>query len=542
MRAEPAEPAGGGADRRRWVVLGVVLTSTFLVIGGVSIVNLAIPSIQQSLHAGFGEIMFAVAGYGLAYAAFLTTGGRLGDLLGRKRVLLTGLAVFTAAVAVGGLAPDTAVLIAARLLQGFGAALIYPQVLSIIDDTFEGRERTFALGLFGASIGVAIVAGQLIGGAMIELDVFGLDWRPAFLVLVPIGLAALLTGSLVMRTEPAKGAPLRIDQGGIALIATALLCLVLPLLIGPDLGWPWWTWAMAAAAGPACALLIRHERSVVSSGRIPLIVPALFRQRSFAVGILIGFVYFVTVVGFTVYTTLTLQVGVGLDPLQAGLAFAPVGVAFFAASLLAPRLVLSRGGRSVLSLGCTLLTLGLLADFVSVSVAGSRVSGLTLLAPLLVVGAGEGFTMSPLIGSVLSGIRPEDRGAAAGALTTSFQLGQTIGVAGIGTLFSLLGAVPGAALEAEHYHAAYRTSLLLLTVFGLACLVLVSALPRATSLQHRHHFHWAGHGRRVGAAHALYHLTGGHAPHLLHQGTHHDRPAERAQPWDLPAPVTYGRN
>ncbi|MBF9070775.1 MFS transporter [Streptacidiphilus fuscans] len=541
MRADPAEAERGSADPRRWVVLGVVLTSTFLVIGGVSLMNLAIPSIQDSLHAGFAEVMFAVAGYGLVYAVFLTTGGRLGDLLGRKRVLLTGLAVFVAALTAGGLAPDAQLLIAARLVQGFGAALIYPQVLSVIDDTFTGRERTFALGLFGASIGVAIVSGQLIGGGLIELALFGQTWRPALLVLVPVGLAALLTGKLAMRDERPPGAELRIDYSGIALIATALFCLVLPLLVGPDLGWPWWSWAMLAATGPAFALLLRHERVLASDGRTPLVDPALFRQRSFSVGMLIGVIFFVTVVGFTVYTTLTLQLGMGLVPMQAGLAYAPVGVAFFLASLLAPRLVLRHGGRSVLTLGCALLAAGLAAVYLSVSSAGADTSGGTLLLPLLVVGAGQGCAMSPLIGSVLAGIRPHDRGAAAGALTTAFQLGQALGVAGVGTLFTLLGAVPGAVQQAEHYRSAYRTALVLLACLALVCLALVSLLPSASDAEH--HVHWAAHGRRTGAAHALYHLTGGHVAHLLHRWTHHhDRPPEAAQALDLPEPVLDGRN
>ncbi|MFJ5230908.1 MFS transporter [Kitasatospora sp. NPDC088391] len=522
-----ADGPGPAADR--WLVLAVALTSTCLVVGGVSIANLAIPSMQRGLHTGFAEVMLAVAGYGLSYTVFLTTGGRLGDLLGRKPVLLAGLALFTLAVTACGLAPDAPVLIAARLLQGVGAALVYPQVLSVIEDTFTGRERTTALGAFGAAIGVAIVAGQLLGGAVIQWDLAGLGWRPAFLLLAPVGLAALGTGALVLRGGPRPG-PVRIDWGGIGAIAGGLLLLVAPLLLGPDTGWPWWTWAMLAAAPLLFARLVACELRQVRLGRVPLLRPELFRQRSFTLGMVIGTVYFVTVVGFTVYTTLTLQLGGGLTPLHAGLAFTPVGVAFFAASLLGPRLALLRG-RGALSLGCALLAAGLAADLAVVRSAGTGLSPWQLAGPLVLVGAGQGFAMSPLIGTVLAGVRPEDRGSASGALSTAFQLGQTLGLAGFGTLFAALGARPGVARAAERYHSAYAASLLLLVVLALAVVALVQRLPQPGPPERHRHFPWARHGTRTGLAHAHFHLTGGHAVGWLTHWIHEHEPhADRARP------------
>ncbi|WP_438292959.1 MFS transporter [Streptomyces sp. HUAS TT7] len=507
------------ADRARWVVLGVGLICTFLVVGGVSIANLAMPSLQQTLHIGFGTVQFVVAGYGMVYAVFLITGGRLGDVLGRRRVLLGGLALFTAAVLVSGLAPNAAVLIGARLVQGFGAALIYPQILSIIQDTFEGTERNFALGLFGATIGVAIVVGQLIGGALIQLDLGGLAWRPAFLVLVPIGTAALLTGRRAMAPDRPAGRA-HIDLAGTGLLGTALLLLVLPLLIGPGAGWAWWTWVMLVAAVPVLALFLRYERYLVRADRTPLLRPALFRQRAFGVGIAIGVLYFITIVGLAVYTSLTFQVGLGLDALQAGLAFAPVGVAFFASSLLVPRLV-PRLGRAVLTLGHVLLLGGLLSAWLTVHFSGRHLSAWSLALPLLLVGAAQGLTMSPLIGVVLTGIRPEDKGSASGALTTAFQVGQALGVAGIGTVFSVLGAHPGPGADTDRYRVAYQAALFVMAALTLVSLLLVLLLPNPHDSRPHHHFLWLRHGRRTGLAHALYLLTGGHAVGRLTHWFHH---------------------
>ncbi|WP_328311928.1 MFS transporter [Streptomyces sp. NBC_00442] len=517
--AAPPAVAVAPADRTRWFVLGVGLICTFLVVGGASIANLAMPSLQQTLHVGFGTAQFVVAGYGLVYAVFLITGGRLGDVSGRRRVLLGGLVLFTAAVLVGGLAPNAPVLIGARLVQGFGAALIYPQILSIIQDTFEGKERNFALGLFGATIGVAIVAGQLIGGALIQLDLGGLTWRPAFLVLVPIGAAALVTGSRVMAPDRPAGRD-HIDLAGTGLLGASLLLLILPLLIGPGAGWAWWTWAMFVLAIPMFALFLRYERSLVRRGRTPLLRPSLFRQRAFAVGTVIGVLYFVTIVGLAVYTSLTFQVGLGLDPLQAGLAFAPVGVAFFLSSLVVPRLV-PRLGRAVLTIGHVLLLGGLLSAWLTARLAGPGLTAWSLALPLLLVGTAQGLTMSPLIGIVLTGIRPEDKGSASGALTTAFQVGQALGVAGIGTVFSMLGAHPGPGADTDRYRVAFGAALFLMAALTLVSLLLVFLLPTPHDSRPHHHFLWLRHGRRTGLAHALYLLTGGHAVGRLTHWFHH---------------------
>lgn len=507
-------------DPGRWSVLAVVLTGTFLVIGGVSIVNLAMPSMRVSLHAGAGEIGIVVASYTLAYATLLIAGGRLGDMIGRKPVMMTGLALFTAAVLLGGFAPTVGVLIAARVLQGIGAALIYPQILSTIEDAFTGPERGIALGAFGAVVGGALVFGQLLGGVLIQLDIGGLGWRPALLVLAPLGVAALVACGLVMRGgRPTSSG--RLDLHGTAVLAAALTMLVYPLMSGRDAGWPVWMVVLLVLSAPALAAFVLLERRTKTRGGMPLLDPALFRQRAFSVGTVMGLVYFTCALGTALYTSVLLQSGLGFSPLDAGLAFSPLGVAFFAGSLLAPRLV-ERIGRSVLALGYSLLAAGMTVVAVTVWSEGPAL-GLWSLAPgLAIVGLGQGFGMAPLIGSVLAGIRHEDAGSAAGALTTAFQLGQTMGIAVVGMVFfGALGAEPA---DVGHYLSAYATVAVAVACLAAVLFLLVFGLP---STEHRHDvFLHHVPDRIAGLVHAVSLTAGGHCGEptvhriLGHRGTH----------------------
>jgi MFS family permease len=498
--ARPAHAEGG----RRWIVLGIVLIATFLVIGGVSVMTLAVPSLQRALHASAGQTELVIAAYSLVYAAFLTTGGRLGDIFGRRHMMVVGLIVFTLAVTAGGLAPSVGVLIAARLVQGLGAAMIYPQILSVIEETFDGAERRMALGLFGATIGIALASGQLIGGLLIQLDLAGLAWRSAMLVLVPVGLLALAGCATVMSNTRAAHA-VHLDLGGTALLAGALVLLILPLLEGRSAGWPPWMLAMLGAAVPAFGLFGWYERRVAAQGRTPLLSLALLRQRAFIAGLAIGIVYFTSVLGFALYTSITLQTGLHFTPLDAGLAFAPSGVGLFLTSLAAPRLV-PRLGRHILSLGYVIIAVGLAAVVLSVHRAGT-LSVWTLAPALLIVGAGQGLSMSSLIGSVLSGVRPEDTGSAAGALTTSFQVGQTLGIAVVGSVYFALAAGPGSL--AGKYRSGYTGSVVLLIALAVVLCGLVFLLPRSERATRSNVFLERSPSRLAGLAHSFYFATGG---------------------------------
>ncbi len=238
--ATPAElTSAPPLDTRRWLALAVVVSASFMAIFDQFVVNVAIPTMQRDLHASFAQIQFVIAGYALAYAVTLITGGRLGDIYGRKRLFMLGMAGFTLASALCGLAPGPELLVGARLVQGFGAALMSPQVLSIIQVTFPPEERSKALGVYGAVIGIASLAGQALGGFLIRADLFGLGWRIVFLINLPIGGAALIAARALV-PETRSAAATRLDLGGVAIVTAGLFLLTFPLVEGRDAGWPVW--------------------------------------------------------------------------------------------------------------------------------------------------------------------------------------------------------------------------------------------------------------------------------------------------------------
>src|SRR6267143_4666135 len=233
------ETAASLALRRRWLILGVVLVGSFMAVLDVFIVTQGLPSIRTTLGAGVSDLELVVSVYSLVYAVFLITGGRLGDILDRKRIFLFGMTVFTVASALAGYAPSAPFLVGARALQGLGAALMYPQVLSIIQVTFKGPERSLALGLFAAVGGIGAITGNIIGGLLIQLNLAGLAWRPIFLVNVPIGIFGVVAGFLILKPSRADRAP-KLDLSGVGLISAFLVSLILPLAEGQQLGWPAW--------------------------------------------------------------------------------------------------------------------------------------------------------------------------------------------------------------------------------------------------------------------------------------------------------------
>jgi EmrB/QacA subfamily drug resistance transporter len=438
--APPAgQPGGQDADPRRWIALGVVLIAAFMQLVDISIVNVAIPSIQRDLDATYAQIQWVLAGYQLAFAVTLITGGRLGDIFGRKRMFLLGMAGFTLASALCGLAQSPAMLIGSRIFQGVMGAIMFPQTLSVIQVTFPPRERGTAFGLFGATIGLATITGPLVGGLLINADLLGLEWRPIFLVNVPIGIAAL---AVAMRYLPESKAPdaLRTDLIGVGIVSAGLLLLVYPLVQGRDLGWPPWTFISMAAAVPVLAGFVAWERRKKAADGSPLVELDLFRQRAFVAGLLVAGIFFMGIPAFFLIFTLWLQIGLGFSALHAGLTGIPFAVGSAIASgasvRLAPRL-----GRRILSLGALLISLGMVGIIVTVDRYGGAIHSWQLIPALAVCGLGLGCVIAPLVNVVLAGIRGQDAGSASGVLTTVQQLGGAVGVALIGVIFfGLLGS------------------------------------------------------------------------------------------------------
>jgi EmrB/QacA subfamily drug resistance transporter len=431
--------APGGADPRRWVALAVVLIAGFMQLVDISIVNVAIPSIQRDLDATYAEIQWVLAGYQLAFAVMLITGGRLGDIFGRKRLFMIGMAGFTLASALCGLAQTPDMLIASRVLQGLFGATMFPQVLSIIQVTFRPQERATAFGMFGATIGLATITGPLVGGLLIQADLFGLDWRPIFLVNLPIGIAALAVAARFLVESKAPRA-LRLDPVGVVVVTAGLLLLVYPLVQGRELGWPPWTFLSMAAAVPVLAAFAVYERRKKALDGSPLVDLDLFRQRSFVPGLLLAGIFFMGIPAFFLIFSLWLQIGLGFSALHAGLTGAPFAVGSALASAASVRLAPTLG-RRILSVGSLLLVAGMVALMWTVDRYGGAVSSWQLLPALLLSGLGLGSVVAPLVTVVLAGIRAQDAGSASGVLTTVQQIGGAVGVAVIGVVFfGLLGS------------------------------------------------------------------------------------------------------
>jgi MFS family permease len=402
------------------------------------IVNVALPTIDTDLHASTATLELVVAGYGIAYALLLVVGGRLGDAIGRRRLFMIGLTAFTLASLACGLAPTAMSLVIARAAQGASAAMMLPQVLSIIQATTDGERRSRALGLYGATGGISTVIGQLLGGVLVAADIAGTGWRPIFLVNVPIGLAGLL---LARRTLPESRAvnPMGVDRWGTVLLGAGLLALMVPLMEGRVLGWPLWIWLLLAVFPFAAAGFFVVERRLERAGGVPLLPPSIMRMPSMRRGLAVGVPFFIGFGGFMFVYSVTLQDGLHLGPLGSGLALTPMAVGFFATSVVSSRLVV-RYGQKVVTVGAGIQGLGILTLIGSVLVSWPDVSALDLAPGMVLCGIGQGMAMTTLFRVVLSHVPSERAGVGSGVLTTTQQTSLALGVALLGSLFASLAS------------------------------------------------------------------------------------------------------
>jgi len=440
----PPAAAGESADPRRWLTLTILLLAAFMNLLDVSIVNIAIPSIQRDLHASYADVQWALAGYTLAYALVLITGGRLGDTFGRKRLFLIGVIGFTVMSALCGAATGPGMLIACRVVQGAMGAIMVPQVLAVIQVIFPPAERIKALAGFGVTAGLGTVSGPLLGGLLIQHNLFGLTWRPIFLINVPVGILAV-AASLVLVRETRAPRPPRLDPVGVGLVTAALLLLLYPLVEGRQLGWPGWTFVSMAAAAPVFALFVRYEQVKERRDGSPLVPLRLFAQREFSVGMAIAMTFFLGIASFGLVLTLFLQVGLGFTPLHAGLTFLPFSAGILASSGAAARLA-PRFGRGVTMAGALVIAAGMAGIIASVHHYGPGVTTWDLVPGLVGVGLGLGTVIAPLADIVLARVPHQDAGSASGVFNTGLQLGNSIGIAVIGVIFfGMLGSQSGPA-------------------------------------------------------------------------------------------------
>ena len=439
----------------RMVILGVVLLGAFMILLDATIVNVAVPTIQGSLHASYSSIEWVLSGYALAYGLLLIPAGRIGDRVGHKKTYLVGLAGFTVASALCGTAGSPGELVVWRVVQGAMAGIMNPPILAIIQAVFPPQERGRAFGLYGAIAGVATAIGPLAGGLLIALDLQGLEWRPVFLVNLPIGVLGLAAALRVM--PESRGRADSLDVVGVGLVSAAMLLITVPLIEGQGAGWPLWTFACLALALPVLVLFVLWERSVATNGSTPLVNIALFASTSFAAGTGASLVYFAGFIGFLFALSLYLQIGLGWSAIEAGLTILPFAAGTFVGAAVSDR-VTSQIGRGVLQVGSTMAAMSTLAVVLLIHAEGAAVTG-THLVPVLLVGSiGSGLVIAPNVDVVLSGVPWQDAGSASGVLNTSQRLGQAVGIAVVGVaLFASIGT--GAATAASQAGSELRQQL-----------------------------------------------------------------------------------
>jgi EmrB/QacA subfamily drug resistance transporter len=453
-----------GGDPRRWLALPVLLTGAFLPILDFNVVNLALPAIQQNLGATSSEMQFVISAYATTYAVFLITGGRLGDWLGRKRMFVLGVAGFTLASVLCGTAWSPGVLIAGRILQGLTATLMAPQVLASIRVLFPPAQQGMALGLYGATFGLANILGQILGGVLVSAQPFGFTWQAIFLINVPIGLAALAGGLLFLSDSKADHAQ-RLDVGGVILLSATLGLLVYPLVEGRQLQWPTWVLGMLVTSPIALIAFIAFEYRLIRRNGSPLVDIRLFKQSGFAIGVAMALLYYM-LSAFYLTFSVYLQRGVQLTPLDAGLQTLPFGIGYFVASFAAAS-IMQRLGPRALTLGFVVQVLGF--GTVALTVVGYLTGFLEI--GLGVAGIGFGIVMPSVIKAVIGGIDQRHAGLASGVVISTFQIGAALGVAVVGgVFFSVLGSGDLLKNYAQAFAVALGCNVALLAIGGLLSL------------------------------------------------------------------------
>ena len=429
-----AEPSSDRASyQRRWLILGVVLAAECMDLIDSTVVNVAAPLVSRDFHASTTALQWIVGGYPLAIAVGLITGGRLGDLVGRRRMFILGAIGFVLASALCGFAPNAAVLITARLIQGGFAAMMLPQGLGIIREVFPDEERQSAFAVFGPVIGLSAVFGPIIGGSLINLDLFGSSWRLVFLVNVPIGIAAIVAGlRLLPASKPDRS--ISLDVPGTVLISLFAVLLVYPLIQGREAGWPWWTYASMAASVVVLILFALVQRHRDSSRRSPLVLPSVFTHRGFSGGLIFATLFFGGIGGTLLSATLFLQIGQGFSPIRAAVSTVALSVGLVIGAGLSGAVLGPKFGRVTLQAGVAVGAVGWL--LLIYALRGHGRVGIAQLSPgLFVAGVGFGLVVAPMFDIILASVTERETGSGSGVLNATQQLATSIGVAAIGTVF-----------------------------------------------------------------------------------------------------------
>ncbi|MBN8875694.1 MAG: MFS transporter [Rhodospirillales bacterium] len=468
--ARPRWRVGAGAvpqsDFGRWAAAIVLLAGGFLPPVDFFIVNVALPSIHADLGATPAETQLVISAYAVGYAVFLITGGRLGDLYGRRRMFLAGMTAFTLANLICGAAPSPGLLLVGRVLQGLSASMLIPQVLASLRALFaDERALARAMSAYGIMMGLAAAIGQFAGGALVQWNPFDWGWRAVFLLKLPI-CATTLAAAWVLMPETGGRGGTRLDIGGAALVSLMLACVVVPLSKGRELGWPLWIFGLLALTPVLAAVFLWYEDRLAQRGGLPLVDPGLLAVPGFRRGVLVGTLFFFTTAFYFLFGIYH-QEGRGVLPLQTGLAIVPYGVGLFLGPVLSAPLQRLRPKLLALGMAVQVTGYGLIGLLVWAGIGGAALSAVVFLA-----GFGQGVAFPRLFNTVLADVPAAQAGVAAGILNSALQVGAAVSAAAIGSLFfAVLDGRAGERAFAEAFATAQWT------VTGALAVAMLIAIP-----------------------------------------------------------------
>lgn len=449
----------------KWLELGIVLSAPLLSVIDVFIINVAIPAIKKGVHASDAEVQLVIAGYLLGYAAFLITGGRAGDHFGRKKVFFWGMLAFTLTSCLCGLSMSPFQLNLTRFFQGVSASFMVPQTIAFIQILFtDPKERAKAIGMFGITLGIASVTGQVLGGWFSGTHWVIEGWRLIFFINLPIGILTLWATHAFISETPRHRAN-KFDYSGTLILTLALFCLIYPLVQGREKGWPWWSFALILASFGLFAYFVRNQRTKLEAGKNPLIDVRLFEIKDFNIGLLAVLFHFMLHTSYLLLSAVYLQNGLGVSPLYCGLYFILPGILFTLSSVLASRLIL-RFGKRVLQAGALIMgfTFLLQMEFLK-----PGVSSWVIILLMGAWGLGNGLILPSLLNIALRSVPTEHAGAAAGLYSTFQQAASALGVSIIGGIFFYF--VP------QGWANAYDAGLIAILVCGALVMFMLYLLP-----------------------------------------------------------------
>lgn len=461
---------------RHRMMLPILLIGQAMAAMDTSIVNVAAPVIRQELGISGALLQIVIAGYVLAYAVLLVTGARLGDDYGYRRLFVGGVALFTAASLACGIAPETATLIVARIAQGIGAALMVPQVLSLIQRQFDGAERARAVGYYSMILALGVTVGQLLGGVIVTVDILGLSWRPAFLINVPLGLLLLFYSGSVL-PEMRGTTKRKLDVAGVIALSLSMLLVVVPLTFGREVDWQAWTWLSLGFGVVGLVVFVLIEKAVSRRGGSPLLDFGAVLAPGVKAGLLVVFIGFAGYGGFLFAMALYVQSGLGFSPIGSGLVFTAYAAGFGTSNLLWSKLP-----APILRWTPTAALVAMAAADIAFGLAAVRWQWMpaVMLPLMLIAGSGHGFSFGPVVNRMAARVPPASAPALSGLVTTAVQLSIVIGIATLGTLY-LATAKAGAAAPASVGISHVVFAIAAAAAVAVACSVQLATARRPSS-------------------------------------------------------------